>query len=119
MHRELGQQFRAAFMRAAPPNSIEGIEKYLGSGLVKGIGPVYARKLVKVFGEAVFDVIEQQPDRLTEIDGIGPKRASRIKAAWADQKAIREIMVFLQSHGVGTARAVRIYRPTGPMPSRW
>jgi exodeoxyribonuclease V alpha subunit len=110
VHREHGQQFRAAFLKSAPPSSLEGMEKYLGSGLIKGIGPVYAKKLVKAFGEAVFDVIEQQGERLIEFAGIGPKRASKIRLAWSDQKAIREIMVFLQSHGVGTSRAVRIYK---------
>jgi exodeoxyribonuclease V alpha subunit len=89
------------------------MEKYLGSGLIKGIGPVYAKKLVWAFGEAVFDVIEQQGERLIEVAGIGPKRASKIRLAWSDQKAIREIMVFLQSHGVGTSRAVRIYKTYG------
>jgi exodeoxyribonuclease V alpha subunit len=112
-HRDHGIQFQADFLRATPPTSLEGIEKYLGSGLVKGIGPVYAKKLVRAFGEAVFDIIEQQPQRLTEVGGIGPKRTSRIISAWADQKAIREIMVFLQSHGVGTSRAVRIYKTYG------
>lgn len=113
MHREHGQQFRAALMRAAPPSSLEGIERYLGSGLIRGIGPVYARKLVRAFAEGVFDVIETSPDRLTEVDGIGRKRADRIRSAWADQKAIREIMVFLQSHGVSSSRAVRIYKTYG------
>ncbi len=113
VHREHGQQFRATFLKSAPPSSLEGMEKYLGSGLIKGIGPVYAKKLVKAFGEAVFDVIEQQGERLIEVAGIGPKRASRIRLAWSDQKAIREIMVFLQSHGVGTSRAVRIYKTYG------
>src|SRR4051794_4405990 len=112
-HRDHGIQFQADFLRATPPTSLEGIEKYLGSGLVKDIGPVYAKKLVRAFGEAVFDIIEQQPQRLTEVGGIGPKRTSRIISAWADQKAIREIMVFLQSHGVGTSRAVRIYKTYG------
>jgi exodeoxyribonuclease V alpha subunit len=108
-----GVQFRADFLRAAPPTTAEGIEKYLASGMIKGIGPIYARKLVKAFREAVFEVIEQQPRRLQEVDGIGPKRAESIVAAWADQKAIREIMIFLHSHGVGTSRAVRIFKTYG------
>jgi exodeoxyribonuclease V alpha subunit len=112
-HRDHGQQFTADFLKAAPPNSLEGIEKYLGSGLVKGIGPYFAKRLVTAFGDAVFEVIEHQPERLTEVGGIGAKRTARITAAWADQKAIREIMVFLQSHGVGTSRAVRIYKTYG------
>jgi len=108
-----GQQFKARFLRASAPSSAEGIERYLGSGMIRGIGRVYARKMVKAFGEKVFDVIEAEPDRLREVDGIGPLRAQRITAAWAEQKIVREIMVFLHSHGVGTARAVRIYRTYG------
>ena len=108
-----GQQFKARFMRTSEPSSVEGIEKYLGSGMIRGIGPVYARKLVRAFGEKVFDVIEAEPERLREVTGIGKVRAKRITDAWAEQKAVREIMVFLHSHGVGTARAVRIFRTYG------
>jgi exodeoxyribonuclease V alpha subunit len=75
-----GVQFRASFLKAAPPTTIEGIEKYLGSGMIRGIGPVYAKKLVRAFGEAVFDVIQQQPDRLREVTGIGPKRSASSRA---------------------------------------
>ncbi|MFD2235293.1 ATP-dependent RecD-like DNA helicase [Phaeospirillum tilakii] len=112
-HRDHGLQFKATFLKVMPPTSLDGIERYLGSGMIKGIGPVYAKKLVKAFGEAVFDVIEREPDRLRQVDGIGPVRAKRIVAGWADQKAIREIMLFLQAHGVSTARAVRIYKTYG------
>lgn len=108
-----GLQFRAVFLKASAPTSTEGIEKYLASGMIRGIGPVYAKKLVKAFKDTVFDVIENEPDRLREIDGIGPVRADRITAAWAEQKVVREIMVFLHSHGVGTARAVRIFKTYG------
>ena len=108
-----GQQFKARFLKTSAPTSVEGIEKYLASGMIRGIGPVYAKKLLRAFGEKVFDVIEAEPDRLREVDGIGPVRASRIVAAWAEQKVVREIMVFLHSHGVGTARAVRIYKTYG------
>ena len=108
-----GQQFKARFLKTSAPTSVEGIEKYLASGMIRGIGPVYAKKLLRTFGEKVFDVIEAEPDRLREVDGIGPVRASRIVAAWAEQKVVREIMVFLHSHGVGTARAVRIYKTYG------
>jgi exodeoxyribonuclease V alpha subunit len=100
-------------MRTSAPTSIDGIEKYLSSGMIRGIGPVYARKMVRAFGEKVFDIIEAEPDRLREVGGIGPVRAQRITAAWAEQKIVREIMVFLHSHGVGTARAVRIYKTYG------
>jgi exodeoxyribonuclease V alpha subunit len=108
-----GQQFKARFLRTSPPTSADGIEKYLASGMIRGVGPVYAKKLVRSFGEKVFDVIEATPDRLREVDGIGPIRAASILAAWAEQKAVREIMVFLHSHGVGTARAVRIFKTYG------
>ena len=108
-----GQQFRAQFLKTSEPTSVEGIEKYLASGMIRGIGPAYARKLLRAFGEKVFDVIETKADRLREVDGIGPVRAGRIVAAWAEQKMVREIMVFLHSHGVGTARAVRIFKTYG------
>ena len=78
---------------------------------------VFAKTLVKAFGEDVFDVIENEPDRLLKLNGLGPKRVERITSGWADQKAIREIMVFLQSHGVGTSRAVRIYKTYGAVPT--
>src|SRR5712671_6987933 len=108
-----GQQFKAKFLRTSLPDSADGIEKYLSSGMIRGVGPVYAKKLVRAFGDKVFDVIEATPDRLREVDGIGPVRGASILAAWAEQKAVREIMVFLHSHGVGTARAVRIYKTYG------
>jgi exodeoxyribonuclease V alpha subunit len=108
-----GQQFKARFLKTSEPTSIDGIEKYLGSGMIRGIGPVYAKKLVRAFGEKVFDTIEAEPERLREVTGIGPVRAKRITDAWAEQKVVREIMVFLHEHGVGTARAVRIYKTYG------
>ncbi len=111
--RQHGLQFKTQHLRVIPPSTLEGIEKYLGSGMVKGIGPHFAKKLVRAFGEQVFDIIEQEPDRLLELEGIGPKRKERVTTAWAEQKVVREIMVFLQSHGVGTARAVRIYKTYG------
>ena len=111
--RRHGLQFRAEHLRVVPPSTLEGIEKYLGSGMIRGIGPHFAAQLVHAFGAEVFEVIENDPDRLRELPGIGPKRQSQVVAAWAEQKAVREIMVFLQSHGVGSARAVRIYRLYG------
>src|SRR6187401_2236904 len=108
-----GQQFKARFLKTSPPTSIDGIEKYLGSGMIRGIGRVYAKKLVRAFGEKVFDTIEAEPERLREVTGIDPKRAKRITDAWAEQKVVREIMVFLHENGVGTARAVRIYKTYG------
>ena len=108
-----GQQFKARFLKTSMPTSVDGIERYLASGMIRGIGPVYAKKLLNAFSDKVFDIIEAEPDRLREVDGIGPKRAGRIVAAWAEQKVVREIMVFLHSHDVGTARAVRIYKTYG------
>src|SRR5580658_8443750 len=108
-----GQQFKARFLKTSAPSSIDGIEKYLGSGMIRGIGPVYAKKMVKAFSDKVFDVIEAEPDRLREVTGIGAVRAKRITDAWAEQKIVREIMVFLHSNGVGTARAVRIFKTYG------
>jgi exodeoxyribonuclease V alpha subunit len=111
--REFGRQFRAELLKSSAPTTREGIQKYLGSGMVKGIGPVYAKKLVEKFGETIFEVIENFSARLEDVDGIGPQRRRRIKEAWAEQKVIREIMVFLHSQGVGTSRAVRIYKTYG------
>ena len=108
-----GLQFKANTLKVVPPTTLEGIEKYLGSGMVKGIGPHFAKVLVKAFKEQVFEIIETEPERLKSLPGIGPKRIDKIASAWAEQKAIREIMVFLQSHGVGTGRAVRIYKTYG------
>ncbi len=111
--REFGLQFRSELLNSTAPTTKEGIEKYLGSGMVKGIGPIYAQKLVAKFGEKIFDIIEQESARLEDVDGIGPKRRLRIKNAWAEQKVIRNIMVFLHSQGVSTSRAVRIYKTYG------
>ena len=111
--KEFGPQFRAEMMSSTAPTTKEGIEKYLGSGMVKGIGPIYAKKLVAKFGENIFDIIETQSARLEDVDGIGPMRRRRIKDAWAEQKVIRNIMVFLHSQGVSTSRAVRIYKTYG------
>jgi len=111
--REYGLQFKADQLRIVMPSTLEGIEKYLGSGLIKGIGPYFAKRLVQAFGTQVFDIIETEPERLTELPGIGSFRRDKVVKAWQDQKVIREIIVFLQSHGIGTARAVRIYKTYG------
>ena len=102
-----GLQFSAKVLKVVPPTTLEGIEKYLGSGMVKGIGPHFAKKSVEAFGEDVFDVIEQTPNKLLTLDDIGKKRTKCITTAWETQKVIRSIMVFLQSHGFGTARAAQ------------
>src|SRR5258705_5910370 len=105
-----GQQFKAKFLKTSEPTSLDGIEKYLGSGMIRGIGPVYAKKLVRAFGERVFDTIEAEPERLREVTGIGAVRASRITAAWAETKIIREIMGFWSAQAAG----LRLAR-TAPM----
>ena len=111
--RDHGLQFKADRLVCMPPTNIEGIEKYLASGMIKGIGPVYAKKLVAKFGDQVFDIIEHASARLETIEGIGPGRRRLIKEAWQEQKVIRDIMVFLHSNGVSTSRAVRIYKTYG------
>ena len=111
--KEHGLQFKATTMKTVPPTTAEGIERYLGSGLVKGIGPVLAKKLVGRFGAEVLAVIEKRPAELQSVDGIGPKRRERIAHAWQEAKQVREIMLFLHSHGVSTSRAVRIFKTYG------
>jgi exodeoxyribonuclease V alpha subunit len=108
-----GLQFKADFLKTTPPTTAEGIEKYLGSGMVRGIGPVLAKRIVGAFGEGTFEIIEAAPEKLREVPGIGEFRAGKIAAGWAEQKAVRDIMVFLHSNGVGTSRAVRIFKTYG------
>ena len=111
--RQHGLQFKADTLKVTPPTGVEGIEKYLASGYMRGIGPAMAKRIVAAFGAGTFEIIETEPARLTEVGGIGPKRAARIVSGWAEQKAVREIMLFLHAHGVGTARAVRIFKTYG------
>src|SRR5260363_100643 len=108
-----GLQFKAAHLQITAPSSLVGIEKYLGSGMVKGIGTHFAKKLIVAFGKAVFNVIEQEPERLLALPGIGEKRKRQLLASWQEQKVIRSIMVFLQGHGISSTRAVRIYKTYG------
>ncbi len=111
--RQHGLQFKADEIKTTPPHTAEGIAKYLGSGLVKGVGPRYAKRIVDVFGEKTLQVIDESPTFLTQVKGIGPKLIEKIRTSWREQLAVRSIMVFLHSYGVGTARAVRIYRQYG------
>ena len=111
--RNHGLQFRAERITATVPTTLEGLQKYLSSGMIKGIGPVYARKLVEAFGQDVFDVIENEPSRLREVTGIGPGREAKIIKGWSDQRSIREIIIWLYHHGVSSARAVRIFKTYG------
>ncbi|HWM89875.1 MAG TPA: ATP-dependent RecD-like DNA helicase [Thermoanaerobaculia bacterium] len=108
-----GRQFKVASYKTVAPSTVAGIEKYLGSGLIQGIGKVMASRLVKAFGKETLDVIEHQPERLREVEGIGPGRSSAIQRAWIEQRDIKEVMVFLQSHGVSTQYAIRIYKTYG------
>ncbi|MCK4564134.1 MAG: ATP-dependent RecD-like DNA helicase, partial [Verrucomicrobia bacterium] len=108
-----GPQFKAEQMRMSKPDTLEGIEKYLASGLIKGIGKEYAARLVKTFGRDVFDVIENSSGKLLKVEGIGKLRKERIKLAWDEQKSVRQIMAFLFSHGVSTTRAFRIHKVYG------
>lgn len=111
--RDHGLQFKAESLRTTPPHTAAGITRYLASGLIKGIGEHYAAKIVDVFGERTLEVIDESPAFLQQIKGIGPRRLQLIRESWQQQKGIREILVFLQSHGIGTARAVRIYKTYG------
>ncbi|WP_406515789.1 ATP-dependent RecD-like DNA helicase [Streptomyces sp. NBC_00873] len=109
-HSQYGKQFTVENYTTVLPATIQGIRRYLGSGLIKGIGPVMADRITTHFGVDTLDIIEQQPKRLVEVPGLGPKRTKMIAAAWEEQKAIKEVMVFLQGVGVSTSIAVRIYK---------
>ncbi|MGB8943262.1 MAG: ATP-dependent RecD-like DNA helicase [Streptomyces sp.] len=109
-HAQYGKQFTVENYTTILPATIQGIRRYLGSGLIKGIGPVMADRITTHFGVDTLDIIEQEPKRLVEVPGLGPKRTKMIAAAWEEQKAIKEVMVFLQGVGVSTSIAVRIYK---------
>ncbi len=108
-----GEQFRFSQLETVVPATAHAIEKYLGSGLIKGIGPRMARQLVREFGEETLEVIEQEPEKLTRAAGIGPRRVEMITAAWEQQKHVRDIMLFLKNYGVGQANCARIYKQYG------
>jgi exodeoxyribonuclease V alpha subunit len=112
-HPRYGRQFEVFSYATVLPATAAGIQKYLGSGLIKGIGPVMAERMVAHFGVDIMHIIEDQPGRLIEVEGLGPKRTAKIAAAWAEQKAIKEVMIFLQGVGVSTSLAVRIYKKYG------
>ncbi|UAB99908.1 ATP-dependent RecD-like DNA helicase [Dactylosporangium vinaceum] len=112
-HPKYGRQFEVHSFTTVLPATVQGIERYLGSGLIKGIGPRMAARIVGHFGIDTLRVIEEEPARLVEVPGLGPKRTSMIGAAWEEQKAIKEVMVFLQGVGVSTSLAVRIYKQYG------
>ncbi|WP_310724737.1 ATP-dependent RecD-like DNA helicase [Streptomyces sp. N2A] len=112
-HPQYGKQFTCENYTTVLPATIQGIRRYLGSGLVKGIGPVFADRITQHFGVDTLDIIEREPQRLIEVPGLGPKRTKKIADAWEEQKAIKEVMVFLQGVGVSTSIAVRIYKKYG------
>ena len=112
-HPKYGLQFQVAHWEKIDPATIEGMEKYLGSGLIKGIGPIYAKRLVAAFGRDTLRVLSEEPLRILEVDGIGEIRARRILQAWQEQRGMQDVMVFLQGHGVGASMALRIYRVFG------
>nr|WP_199318284.1 ATP-dependent RecD-like DNA helicase [Leptolyngbya sp. FACHB-541] len=112
-HPKYGQQFQVVQYRETKPATLTGLEKYLGSGLIKGVGPVTAKRIVAHFGLETLEVIEHQIERLAEVPGIAKKRVKLIQAAWETQKAIKEVMLFLQGHGVSTTYAVKIYKQYG------
>src|SRR5262252_176964 len=109
-HPQYGRQFEVASYTTVLPATLQGIRRYLGSGLIKGIGPKMAERIVTCFEMDTLRVIEEEPERLIEVPGLGPKRTAKISAAWEEQKAIKEVMVFLQGVGVSTSLAVRIYK---------
>jgi exodeoxyribonuclease V alpha subunit len=112
-HLKYGQQFQVLHAQETKPATLTGLEKYLGSGLIKGIGPVTAKRIVAHFGLETLEIIEEQSDRLIEVPGIAQKRVDMIRSAWATQKAIKEVVIFLQGHGVSTTYAVKIYKQYG------
>src|SRR5574337_871260 len=112
-HTKYGEQFKVEAFETITPATLAGIEKYLGSGLIKGIGPVFARRLIEMFDTDTLRIIEEEPARLLAVDGIGDVRLQRIRAAWEEQKEIREVMIFLQGHGVSSAYAAKIFKTYG------
>ncbi len=112
-HPKFGEQFKVVEYKSLVPASVQGIQKYLGSGLIKGIGPVMAKRIVKAFGKDTLDVIEEELEKLIEVEGIGKKRIEMIRKAWDDQKEIRQVMIFLQEHGVSSGYATKIFKQYG------
>jgi len=112
-HPKFGEQFKVVHYETKVPATVYGIEKYLGSGLIKGLGPVMAKRIVKKFGKRTLDVIENEISKLAQVEGVGKKRIAMIKNAWSEQKEIRDVMIFLQSHGVSSGYATKIFKEYG------
>ncbi len=113
LHTKYGEQFKVDSFETVVPATVAGIERYLGSGLIRGIGPVFAGRLVEAFGTETLRIIEEKPSRLLDVDGIGRVRLERIRTAWEEQKEIREVMIFLQGHGVSSGYAAKIFKTYG------
>lgn len=111
--RKYGSQFRASSYLSLLPETLDGIQRYLGSGLVPGIGPVMAERLVEAFGLDTLDIIDNHPSKLGRVRGIGPKRSGKIRETWREQRAVRDAMIFLQGHGLSGAQAIRIVKAYG------
>ena len=109
-----GEQLRVETLLAVMPATTAGVEKYLGSGVIPGVGPAYAKRIVEVFGDRTLTVLDQEPERMRDVPGLGEKRAAAVAKAWAAQKAVGAIMIFLQTHGASPALAVRIHKRFGP-----
>jgi exodeoxyribonuclease V alpha subunit len=109
-----GQQFKVETLLTIAPSTLDGLEKYLGSGMVPGIGPAYAKRIVEAFGEETLEVLDKSPERLAEVPGLGQRRAGAVAKAWIAQRAVGDIMIFLQQHGASPALAARIYKRFGP-----
>ncbi|RLC30506.1 ATP-dependent RecD-like DNA helicase, partial [Candidatus Woesebacteria bacterium] len=112
-HPKFGEQFKVVEYKSAVPATVYGIKKYLGSGLIKGLGPVMAGRIVKKFGKNTLDVIEDEIEKLAQVEGIGKKRIAMIRNAWDEQKEIRDVMLFLQSYGVSSGYATKIFKQYG------
>jgi len=112
-NKKFGEQFQVEMFEVTVPATLLGIQKYLASGLIKGIGPIMSERIVEKFGLDTLDVIEKKPERLSEVEGIGTKRISMIKKTWEEQKEIKEIMIFLQGHGVSASYSAKIYKQYG------
>ena len=112
-HPKFGSQFKIMEYKSFAPSSVKGMEKYLGSGLIKGIGPSIAENIVSLFGADAFEILDSHPERLIEIEGVGEKKAAAIQEAWLEQREVRGVMLFLQSHGIGTGYALRVFRHYG------
>src|SRR4030066_1609356 len=112
-NKKFGEQFQVENFEVTVPSTVHGIKKYLGSGLIKGIGPLMAERIVDQFALDTLEIIEKKPDRLSEVDGIGPKRIAMITKAWEEQREVKGIMIFLQGHGVSAAYSAKIYKQYG------